>query len=99
MRDENTVRRELIGYRQKVVLLENELLAIERDLALQDYGVEIDSIVVVDNEEYLVTEVRYIWKHSLPSLMGRKKTMGGDWGKRERHVYGKWEIKDEEKTR
>ncbi len=93
MRSENTVKEELLITRSKVILLENELLDIERDLAFKHYKVKIGSIVIVDETEYLVTVVRYVWRHSRPSLMAKKRIMGGDWAKHERHVDGPWELK------
>ena len=92
LRDENTVKQELLNYRNKVILLRNELSEIERDFAFQHYGVKIGSVVVVDDHEYLVTSLRYIWRHTRPSLMARKKIMGGGWSKHKKHVDGSWEL-------
>jgi len=93
MRDENKVKHDLIVHRSKVILLENELLEIERDLAFRDYKVKIDSVVIAEGDEYLVTAVRYKWRKQLPSLMGKKKLMGGGWAQQIKHVYGEWELK------
>ena len=98
MRAENIVIAELDKCRLKVIVLENELLSIERDLAFQHYGVKIGSVVVVDKDEFLITNLRYIWRHAQPSLMGRKKILGGGWCDYEKHIYGKWKVNEAQKN-
>ena len=75
--------------------INDEIKRLKEEIAHRDYGVKPGVLVIYKNEQYKITSIDARWK-GRPWIYGVKRNKGGDWSKRSCHLFGPWELCDEQ---